>query len=127
MRKNGWLSAFITLIIPLTAFGMANEAIPYTIKSVVTSGVGFVELVGPGKLVVKNKIHPYRKGKHVRVTNIHSLSEVEGNSERCVMHYASYDFSENITVQQPCSQILQVIKVSEGGQQSSEMPKFKIE
>lgn len=133
MRIIDRLFASAVLLTPLEAFAVANEAIPYAIQSVAASSSGFIELIGPGKLVVKSKVAHYRKGKYIRAANIHSLSDVEGNSERCVLHYASYDFSENISVKQSCKQVLKVISAVESQQRAgalaapkSAVPKFRI-
>lgn len=121
------ISFAVFLSLHSIAFAAANEVIPYTVKSIERSSGGFLELMGPGKMVVKGRVVNYRRGKYVRASNIHSLSAIEGISDGCVLHYASYDFSENITVRQSCKQLLQVVGNEAPKSAGLLEPKLKIE
>ena len=116
--------------LPVVVSAAANEVIPYSIKSLSVAQGGFLKLMGPGKVVAKGRVIHYKQGKYIRARNIHSMSEVEGIVERCILHYASYDFSENITVQHSCSKVMSLIQSAESGGEKkipNAMPKFKIE
>ena len=91
----------------------AEEVIPHTIKSISSVGDGFLELIGPGKMTVKGKSHRYRKGKYIRSRHIDSLSTIEGISDACILHYASNDYSINITLRQSCKKVIGIINAVE--------------
>ncbi len=121
-------AAFFLALSPVGAMvqAAANEVVPHAARSVVAHSGGFLELVGPGQWLVNGKVAHYRKGKYIRSANIHSLSEVEEVADGCILHYASYDYSENITVRQPCKQVLEVMHQADTSAGKGGVASFKI-
>ena len=108
------------LLLPLHSFS-AEEVIPYASKQLRSAGSGFLQLIGPGEMVVKGKKQRYRKGKYIRSANIHSLSDIEGISSACILHYASHDYATNITVRHRCTEVIEIINSVEKGKDPDAM------
>ncbi len=112
----------VLLLVPVSTPWAADDVVPHSIRSLRSAGGDFLELVGPGKMLVRGKVVHYRKGKFIRSRHIDSLSEVEGRTDACVLHYATEDYSDNITVLQGCEQIMKMIANIEQPPQSGKLP-----
>ena len=91
---------------------------------------GYLELVGPGRLVLEGKNQPYGFGDSVFINtaNINALSNIGSNStvnqnakdfshsgqSRCEIHYETSHYAETISViKLSCIDILKLIKAAQ--------------
>ncbi|MDH3975394.1 MAG: hypothetical protein OEV42_14030 [Deltaproteobacteria bacterium] len=110
MKSRAILISFIFSALLMTSHLFAADAVPYTIQSIKSVGSGYVELVGPGKIRVKDKVLPYVDTKYIRVSSIGTMTSIENITKGCMLAYASEGYAESITVsRQSCDQILTVI------------------
>ncbi len=105
--------AIIALSLLVTPALSAEDIVPHTVRSLRDAGGTFIELIGPGRMLVQDKVVHYRRGKFIRSRHIDSLSEVDGRADLCILHYATEDYSDNITVQQGCKAVIGVISHAE--------------
>ena len=102
----------VSIVLVATTAVYAAEIVPYTIKSVRPAGVGFVELLGPGKIEIAGKARDFIGIKYVAVRNIDSLSGAANLKTGCVISYSSEGYTAEISViDQSCRQILAVVQI----------------
>jgi len=95
---------FLTLV---PQYSMASEVVPFSVKRLKPVGSGFIELVGPGKIRIENKVRPFEEIKYVKWSNIDTLTSENGSDKGCVLAYSSEGYAENIYVRkQSCNEIL---------------------
>jgi len=110
MKSRAVLIIFIFLAVLMANPSFAADTVPYTIQAIKSVGAGYVGLVGPGKIRIKNKVLPYADTKYIRVSSIGTMTSIEGLTRGCMLAYASEGYTENITVtSQSCDQILTLI------------------
>lgn len=98
-------------LVLLPCISFAADSVPHSAKAIKASGAGFVEVVGPGKLLIDDKMFPYEGGLYIAIRNIDSLY-TRGNSG-CFLRYSSEGYAEGILLdEQTCHSALAEIKQS---------------
>ena len=102
--------SLLTLVLMFSCFSFAADVVPYSIQSIKYKDAGFVELIGPGKILINGEAFPYDGTKYVRIINIGTLTGVEGSTKGCMIAYSSEGYTENISVlKQSCNEVLSII------------------
>ena len=105
------ISFFVTLIL-LSFRAIGADVVPYSVKYIKPFGAGFIELVGPGKMLVNGENIEYEGKKYISTKNIDSMTGVSVLTKGCTLHYSSEGYTENISViAQSCSEIISIINV----------------
>ena len=104
--------ALFILSLSLSQYSFASDIVPFSIKRIKPVGAGYIELVGPGKIRIDNKVLSFEEIKYVRKANIDSMTSVSGSDKGCILAYSSESYTENISVQkQSCNEILSIFSV----------------
>lgn len=109
------LSKFIIVlfILSVSQCSFASDIVPFSIKRIKPIGAGYIELVGPGKIRIDNKVFPFEEIKYVRKANIDTLTSVSGSDKGCILAYSSENYTQNISVQkQSCNEILSILSIA---------------
>ena len=117
------LAASLTL-----ASSVFAQPVPYLVQSLKASEApGYLELIGPGRVIIDGKNQPYGLGDSVfiNISNINALSNIGSNStvnqhakkyskndkSLCDIQYETSHYSEAISVMKlNCRQLLELIK-----------------
>lgn len=90
-----------------------SDVVPYSIESVGVRGGGYLELIGPGLILLGKETTPYSNKKYIRTSSIGTLSSMKDKKEGCIIEYSSEGYTQSITVlKQNCDDVLTVIRVS---------------
>jgi hypothetical protein len=91
---------------------LADDLVPNSVRYVKPVGAGFIELVGPGKMLVNGEVVTYEGTKYISINNIDSMTGASGISKGCTLHYSSENYTEKISVaMQSCSEIISIINI----------------
>lgn len=103
---------FLINVLLFSFTAVAADTVPYSVKAVNPIGVGFIELVGPGKMKVNNETVLYEGTTYISTKNIDSMTSSSGTSKGCVLHYSSENYVENISVEtQSCNAIVSIFNI----------------
>lgn len=102
------LSAAIFLLPMIT---LAADVVPFSVRSISPVGLGYVELVWPGKIEVNKEVLDYDGTKYIRADNVGTLTGIHGSTKGCMLAYASEGYTENISVtEQSCDEVLEILE-----------------
>lgn len=108
LLRGALLAAAVSPIV--STFAHAG-LMPYSVQSVrAIDHVGFIELVGPGKVEVQGRAEEYSETVFLNVDHIVSMSRVFGVENACVLEVAAPNLRESVSVlTQTCNAVLKEI------------------
>jgi hypothetical protein len=108
--KNRITLSILFLFLSQNSF--ASDVVPFSIKRIKPVGAGYVELVGPGKITIDNKVVSFEEIKYVKASSLGTMTSVTESDKGCTLAYSSENYTQDISVQdQSCNEILSILSV----------------